>query len=366
IIRYKDVKQKITQHGGTVVDAMPLKHVNSTKIPTTCTQTYNRSRQFADVLLPPEKPTEKWKAFYQNTLLKSGLEQAAITLHNGKTVNGFILKQLHEKNPIRPKEGQAFIHLNSPTESIGMAKAGILRELFEFRGDVLCVDYPGTRESGGFPSEGSYYLAAETVVEKATKEYGYAWKDLWFMGFCLGGSIAIHLWKKYHDKGVNMIAENTPDSMKNILTSLMFPVNWLAPIGLNAIHSRDPLIRENIEQDGIDNIRKLESLKGKEKKGTCIFINTSNDTIVHPLSQQRLATAADQVSEQTFSLMFDHPNEKINGHGYDAFGKDPIIRNQVCSFVAAKDYRDVLNDAPGYWDIINEKGSKLLSTLRGQ
>ena len=136
--------------------------------------------------------------------------------------------------------------------------------------------------------------------------------------------------------------------MEHTLQSQVFPACYLAPHGLEEIKSRDPFIKERVQQDGMDSVLKLKSLKGKDKQGVSIILNTDTDTTVDKKSHERLATAADQVSERTFSLMFNHPNKRKNGHSHDVLGEE-AIQKKVFTFITAKDYPEILDDNPWYW-----------------
>lgn|GEM_PF-3270726 len=343
-LRYVDIKAKIEEHGGKIVDCLPVsmeKHL--TRSPTTA-PLYHEDRstpkEYVDIILP-NKPGEKWDKFCQKTLLGMGLENVQVKLRNGQVVDAFIVKHWHERRPTRPKPGQCFVRSNSPTESYAMAKRDIMRRIFGTKGDALCYDYRGTWKSGGKPSEGGYYLDAETIVEEAANNLGYDWHDIWAEGFCLGGAVAVHLKKKYHDKGINLFIQNSFDKMYHTLKSQVFPVNWLAHLGLHEVRSRSLDVIAQTEQDSFDSVGKLESLKGKAKEGVSIIYNTTNDTTVDAHSHTRLSTLCDLVSRRTFSINYEPADKSIDGHRLDLLG-EPHMWDRAVTFITAKDYPEIL------------------------
>lgn len=350
IIRYQDVKAKIEKHGGKIVNAVPISiddvRREGSETLTRCRENHNRPQQYVDMILP-DTPGKKWNDFYAKNLLSLGLEKADLELKPGKRVEGFILKYWDDKKPLRPKQGQCFVHCNSPTESYPMAKRDIMRRVLGTKNDVLCFDYRGTWKSEGVPSEGGYYLDAETMVEQAANEFGYNWKDIWADGFCLGGGVAMHLKRKYHDKGINVFVQNTFNKMLDTLHCQIFPANWLAQIGLDEVRSRDPYICAKTDQDSFDSIEKLQKLQNKEKQGVSIVYNTDTDTTVHKRSHSHLASSLDRVSKKTFSVLF-HLKNKGNGHRFDVFS-DRNMWNKAVTFITAKDYPEILDRTPTRW-----------------
>ena len=351
IIRYQDVKAKIEEHGGKIVDAVPIsindvRHEGKETL-TLCRENHNRPQHHVDMILP-DKPGEKWDNFYEKNLLNLGLEKADIELKNGERVDGFILNYWDDKKPLRPKQGQCFVRCNAPTESYPMAKRDIMRRVLGIKNDVLCFDYRGTWKSEGVPSEGGYYLDAETMVEQAANEFGYDWKDIWADGFCLGGGVAMHLKRKYHDKGINVFVQNTFDTMLHTLQCQVFPSNLLAKFGINEIRSRDPYICAKTEQDSFNSVGKLKKLRNKEKQGVSIVYNTDTDTTIDKRSYPHLAAGLDRVSKKTFSVFFNHPNKKKNGHSDDIFSYKNMWKTAV-TLITAKDYPEILERTPTRW-----------------
>ena len=205
ITRYKDVKKKIEENGGKIIDAMPLADVDmraGRNAPTLCREVHSMPEMHADVLIPADAGSEKWNTFHQEVLLSLGLEKSCITLKNGKTVEGFILKRWYSKNPKRPKEGQCYIRCNAPTESYAMAKRDIMRHILALRGDMLCFDYRGTWESEGVPTEGGYNSTAKQWLKKPSKNTDMHGKTFGSKAFVWEGQLPPTLRKNTTHKGL--------------------------------------------------------------------------------------------------------------------------------------------------------------------
>lgn len=347
LLRYRDIKTKIEENGGKIVDCFPvtIDQVKREGKERTyyCHENRIHPNEFIDVILS-DCEGEKWGTFYE-TIGCLGLEKIEIKQTDGKMLKGFVMKRWDKQKPTRPKANQCFVRCNPPTESYPMGKRDILRFIFSTRGDVLAFDYRGTGKSEGIPTEGGYFLDAETMVEKAVIDFGYDWKNIWGSGFCLGGGVVLHLKNKYHDKGINVFIQNTFDSMLNTFKKQIFPANYLAPYGLNEVRSREPKICSRVEQFSFDNIRKMNQLRGKEKKGFSIVCHTDTDTFIDSRSHPRLSSALDYVSKKTFSLMYSPEDRDKNGHSLDVLS-DPFIWKNAVTYITAKDYPEILEDSP--------------------
>lgn len=341
ILRYRDVKDKIERKGG-IFTTLPISITSSNsekKILTTVCSENPASKESADLIIPDQnRNIHDWADFCKNILDPCYLEKTLITLKDGRKAEGYILKHWDTKKEeiIRPKENQCFIRCNAPTESYPMAKRDIMRHVLGMRSDVFCFDYPGTANSEGNLSEGTYYLAAETMVEKAVDEYGYSFKDIWATGFCLGGAVAAHLKYKYHDKGINLATQNTFNRIYNTLRQQIWPASFIAPIGINELKSKNPEVIRQVEQDCFDTIQKFERIQNVQN-GVSIILNTDTDTTVDPKSHEQINEAIARVSKKHFGIWFTHPDKKKNGHSFDVLGERKVW-DVFVKYVALKDH----------------------------
>lgn len=349
LIRYKDVKEKIEAAGGKIVSCLPVRESETKE--GIC---YGKEERVAPTyyldLILPQKEGElgaKWEQFATNTLSKFRLEEIFLEKGGGALVKGFVLKRWSTSRPVRPKEGQCFIRCNSPTESYPSGKKDIIRHALGLRGDLFCFDYPGTWESSGTPYEGTYYLAAEAVVDKAISDYGYQIPDLWAMGFCLGGAVAIHLKKKYHEQGINFSVQNTFNSMKKTLAEQIGPAGLLSPYAIDQVKTPTLRTASLALQDGFDSEKKLSALSKRGRYGYGIVVSTEGDDVVGRDSHITLARAAEKCSA-TFSTFLHTPKEGGDGHGADPLG-DRRIWDGVTALIASKDSRYGLRGEYPIW-----------------
>lgn len=340
LIRASDVMATIANNGGKFVESLPISPYENY---------FEENRyspdHYVDVIIP-KKNDEQWQSFCKETLGNLGLERTVIRLRSGEIVEAYITNHWDDASPVKPKKGQCFVRCNSPTESYPMAKRDIMRRTFLGQ-DVLCFDYRGTWKSEGVPSEGGYYLDAETMVEKAVHDYGYAWSDIWAEGFCLGGAVATHLKRKYHDEGINLFVQNTFGKMRKTLDAQVFPASHIAPLGMKGLQSQDPSVEELVEEDGFDSVGKLESLE--EKKGTTLVVNTDTDRIVHEDSHETYAEAAEKASAVAYRILYCPLDREKDGHRLDVFS-DRETWQQAVAYIAEKDagiVRRLWNLIPG-------------------
>jgi pimeloyl-ACP methyl ester carboxylesterase len=182
--------------------------------------------------------------------------------------------------------------------------------------DVTIWDPRGTAESTGTPSEGGYYLDAETAFQ-TLRDQNIPYDRIYVAGFCEGASVAAHLKKKFHDRGVHFIASNPYTSIKDVIEGYGWFGKLVASFGLSAI--QDPQIEVN--QDYFDNLNKLRNLPRSE--GKCVFIHTDTDKMMPEGTVQKLRDAfgnAGPVRE----ILRQHPNPKENGHLQPPY-EDPIV-----------------------------------------
>lgn len=343
-ITYQNVVATIERNGGKIVKSFPIDSIVQGEA-TQCKEARKAPSEYVDIIIPQESGPV-WNSFYQNTLQHLKLEKATITMENGTVAEGFILNHWNEKNPKRPKEGQCVIRCNSPTESYPIGKRDAMR--FVFLGlDVLLFDYRGTWKSKGIASEGGYYIDAEAIFEKATNTFGYQPKDIWLSGFCEGGAVATYLKKKYHKLGVNLFVQNAFDTMENVLRQQVFPASHIAHLGIDGIKSDDPKITSRVEQDGFNNIYKLESLDTKE--GIGIVVHGGPDRVIHPDSHKRFVAAAEKVTTKTCAITFEHPDPTECRHRFDVLS-DRKTWNKVVSCIAEKEPQVQKNT--GFWGLV--------------
>lgn len=348
ILRHKDVKKKIERKGGKFT-CLPIsieKVVKEGRTTTThCSQSIWNPQEYVDVIIPSEnRDIHEWENFCKDVLTPSYLERAEIKLTNGRVVAAYILKHWDANKPIIRPEPGLFIRCNAPTESYAMAKRDILRHILGLGADVLCFDYPGTWKSEGTPSEGSYYLAAETMVEKAVNEYGYASKDIWATGFCLGGAVTGHLKRKY--PWINLCIQNAFNRLYDTVRLQIWPANILSPFALPEIKSKNPKIIDLVDQDCFDTVGKFKKPTSSThaKEGISVIINTDTDTTVPRVSHQQLVDAISHVSKKTFPIPFEHPNKNRNGHSYDVLGERDVW-DKFAEAVIYKDHPEVLESS---------------------
>lgn len=182
--------------------------------------------------------------------------------------------------------------------------------------NVTIWDPRGTAESTGIPSEGGYYLDAEAAFQTLINE-NIPPDRIYVAGFCEGASVAAHLKRKFHDRGVHFIASNPYTSIKDVIEGYGWFGKLAASFGLKAI--QDPQIAA--PQDYFDNVEKLRNLPRSE--GKCVFLHTDTDKMMPLGTVQKLCEAFGNAGP-IHEILRAHPNPKENGHLQPPY-EDPVV-----------------------------------------
>lgn len=298
LLTYDNVLDRIVQKGG--------KWVKITAEPTSDPSHYksaSNSSLFLHIIFA-ETETPEWKTFFKDVLSKMQWEQATVEFSD-KTRDVFITRRLYEKEAGESRA--CFLRCHPPGQTYAMENKYVGIHLGAKK-DLCLFDYRGTHKSTGTPSEGGYYLDAETIFQELLRTYAYKPEEIWVTGFCLGGAVAAYIKTKYHDLGVCYVGENTFASLIDVVKHQPWPISYMGTISFDAIKSTRAAITSRIEQDGFDTVRKFDEVKSK-KKGICIFVNTFGDRIL-PADSGKLLFAAASKNNTVFDLSHYNPKAR--------------------------------------------------------
>jgi hypothetical protein len=228
---------------------------------------------------------------------------------------------LPESPPAGPRPH--IMHSHSPGRSMCMDRRFIWTHAAAGY-DVTIWDPPGTVESTGRASEGAYYQAADDVFQQLIQS-GIPHNRIYVSGFCEGAAMAAYLKRKYHERGVHLIASNPYTSMKDVLERHGFLGSLGVRFGLKAL--QDPTI--DIPQDNFDNLAKLRHLPRSE--GACIFLHTNTDELMPYGTVHKLARAFSEAGP-VHEILRAHPNPKENGHLQPPY-EDPDVWRRYVQYV---------------------------------
>lgn len=302
------LRAKVEEHGGR----RSLMHVKISlgKVvecpPHEATECWDVLRQ------DPDSPAKRlWTEYGRTTLSRMGWKK--------ETVDGQELFLLDQKNPqdlTAPAQKPCFLRCHTPDITYPFERKTYVGPHLAL-GDVCLFDPRGTVLSEGEPSEGGYYLDAETIYQRLTREHRYLPQQIFATGFCSGAALAVFLATFHHDQGVNFVTESTTPSLRSLIQHESFIPRKVGLSGLPAVISRDPAITSLVPQDYFNTLEKLENLS-RRGAGKMIVVQTENDTFLPPQSGQKIYNAAKKVGQ---AFLLTHRN----GRHSDQPLTDPVV-----------------------------------------
>jgi fermentation-respiration switch protein FrsA (DUF1100 family) len=314
LLTYENVKQRIEQAGGKWLeiaiepDMGPIfKEADAA----------HQNPHYLHLIIADQE-TPDWAAFCKNTLYKLGWEKAEVEFSNGVKKRALITNYSREKFPERKRA--CFLRCHSPGRSYGMDQKYVGYHL-SLKRDLCLFNHRGTHRSRGKPSEGGYYLDADSLFQELQNTHSYKPEQIWVAGFCLGAAVAAYLKAKYHEQGIHYVGENTFTSLESAIRHQIWPVRVMGIIGIDEIRSSDPAITSLVEQDSFNTLHKFNKLK-KQSGSFAIIIETFGDDILPRNSSLDLFSAIKQNS-QAFHLIHQSHCDS-NPHSDEVFTSEKI------------------------------------------
>ncbi len=322
LLTYDNVHKRILQKGGKWVEIVVERRADSKFKVADASIT---SPLYLTCIYSEHK-TPEWRDFIEKSLSKFGWERATVEFPDGK--KEVLVTRLSEEKPPDRKRG-CFLRCHSPGRSYGMDQKYIGKHL-SIKKDLCLFNYRGTHISTGTPSEGGYYLDADTMYQELVHTHSYKPEEIWATGFCLGGAVAAHLKQKYHHLGINYVGENTFTSLLSVILHQTWPASYMGKIALDAILSTDSKITSRVGQDAFNTLEKFQKLK-PENKSISVIINTDADVILPKDSGQNLFLAAKK-GGPAYQLTHVGSN-KVNPHADEVF-EEKRIWNEYTKIVS--------------------------------
>jgi fermentation-respiration switch protein FrsA (DUF1100 family) len=276
-----------------------------------------------------ENESHEWEIFFHHVLSQVGWEKATLEF-KGKSRKILVTSHLKEKHPRSNRA--CFLRCHSPGRCYGMDKKYISKHL-GIKKDLCLFDYRGTHHSTGTPSEGGYYLDAETVFHELLHRHSYSPHQIWVTGFCLGGAVGAFLKTKYHDLGIHYVGENSFTSLLSVINNQIQPFAYMGKIAIHAIKSLDPAITSRVEQDEFNTLEKFRKVTAEKKNAICVFINTDADKILPENSGGRLYLSA---SKTNSAFQIIHVSTQQNNPHVDQVFDDEKVWSKYLEIISAK------------------------------
>lgn len=320
LLTYDNFKRIVESHGGTIQDV----HVGFERDQGTyCTHSNSEEKLHLRVLIPPSSPTSDWKEF-ESSLDKMNWPRKVMGSPNGK-------QEVYILSDTPAESSSCILNVHTARRSYAMDRKYISQHLGS--GFSVCgYDPRGTHESTGTATEGGHYLDAKTVLEALHHTHGFPIDKIWATGSCGGGPIVAFLKKEFHERGINIVLQNTYTSLEATIRNQPFPASWIGWYGMNWLKSEDPEITSLVEQDSFNSLQKLQSLapyKG-EHGGTSIVLYSTRDTTLAPEEGSRLSAAAEKIGK-TYTMVRDTPQGE-DGHIHNPL-EEPAIWNKYVQII---------------------------------
>jgi hypothetical protein len=305
ILRAENIKRKIKEKGGI------WKEVKAELISDDEYSLNPKGDPIHVIYRPFDDTSEEWKVFFSHILKEMGWKKITLIDENKQKKSAYITSYNYFSSQ---QEKICFLRCHSPGRSFPMETIYIGSHL-GIGCDICLFDYRGTYNSTGRPTEGGYYLDADSVFNELIQSYNYDPKNIWVTGFSLGSSVAAFIKKKYHHLGVNYIAENAFSSLEKLISSQNWFIAILGKAGLGSIESKKKEITSIVEQDHFNTLGKCQYIEklDVDVKSTVIVIHTDQDSIVPKDSSILLYKSAKRFG---FAYHLIHKKENKNNEGH--------------------------------------------------
>ncbi|MBD2179013.1 alpha/beta fold hydrolase [Pseudanabaena sp. FACHB-1998] len=239
----------------------------------------------------------KFNAKYEDVLIP--VSKADGTSEN---IHGWWLPNAKQEEAGNLGDRRVILYLHGKGKNIS-ANAKHANRLMRMGFSVLVIDYRGYgRSEGGFPTESSVYVDAQTAWDYLIQK-GFKPNQILIYGHSLGGAIAIDLANKHPD-AMGMIVDASFTSMSEMAS--LDPKYRVFPI--------DALIHQRF-----DSLSKVRSIKVP-----VLYIHGTADELIPPTMGQRLYEAT-----PTRKQIVLIPN---GGHNNNASTNEPLYLNSIRSF----------------------------------
>lgn len=313
LFRFDALKEKIHDNGGKLRSVA----INRLSDHESLYQIADEGTKATVIYRDQDKYSEEWDLFFNQILKELGWDLIALVDENGHRKQAYMT--LGNPNIDRYPR-QVFLRCHSPGRSYPMEILYIGSHL-GIGCDVCVFDYRGTYHSSGTPSEGGYYLDAESIFKELLDHYRYHPKSIWITGFCLGAAVGAYIKAKYAHLPVNFVAENPFTSVKKLIMAQNKVAGILGQYGLPAIEDKNKEVLKRVHQDYFNMEEKFQHIARAPHVAKCkiIIADMEHDKIVPKDSANRLFELAG-----TFSDAYHIVHNKGAGSSTEAHMERPL------------------------------------------
>ena len=256
------------------------------------------------IIIPPDTETQEWVTF-RDTLKKVFKSKR---MGNGREVlvtsnNADLIPDIGEKKTqciLLARRGRSFV-MNKFEIGYFLGK-GI---------DVCVYDTRGVLNSTGYPTEGGIYNDIDVVGDFLMQSY--APSTVCIYGSCGDSFSAMHLFKRYQQRGINMILENSPPSLERVISrTVHFAPTWTFNFACRYAKAPSSSQCSGNHEDGFDSLKKISSLSDAPKGsyGYVLLAATVGDPAVTESDVNEMVDLLRQKGN-TVHLLQSHPKDSL-------------------------------------------------------
>lgn len=227
------------------------------------------------VIQGPNRPSWNWSEYY--SVLKKVFQNEEVL--DGKTV--LVTSEGAQDIPFGEEDKKTeCVLIANLAKTFALHKS----EAAYFLGkglDVCVYDVRGSLDSLGYPTEAGVYHDIDAVGDFLFKTKGYEPAKTLIYGSCGESFTATHLFKKYHDQGINLFLQNAPKSMDSVLNKINFIARWIFKLVRWCIQAPFSSQCNKSLEDFFNSEAKIKSL-AKRDSGYVIMAKTEGDTTAPP------------------------------------------------------------------------------------
>lgn len=268
------------------------------------------------VIQGPSRPSDEWQSYFQVLSKIFG----RVEMREGKEV---IITSDHA--PLIP-----FGENNRKTECVLFAKlartfAMDKYEIAYFLGkglDVCVYDIRGAMDSIGYPSEAGVYHDIESVGSYLFDQKGYEPAKTLIYGSCGESFTAAHLFKKYHDQGINLFFQNAPKSLGSVISKINFIARWIFKLVSWVIQAPITSMCDKELEDFFNSEAKIKSLARRDN-GYVVIAKTQGDTTASEKEIDEMAALFEEKGSEV-ALLASRPEDGMPNGETDPHLSHPI------------------------------------------
>jgi len=260
----------------------------------------NMEDQEVLAITPPSNLTKEWELF------KEKLLHLRFTEKNGMIITSSYADKIdHVSSP----KCFFYTHTTSTSFISDWKRAGFY---LGAKQDICFYDNGNIwKNSGRIVSESSFYLEADSVLQKLIPHYEL--DQIWVGGSCGGAPLAAYIKAKYHQEGINFFSEQAFVSLEEFKKPMSSTIDYYLKRSLE-----DPgQVKEDYPQECQFDLKKLWQDLQLMDRGKIVVIEVENDEHLSQDNYKQYIECAQKINHHVFHVKFT--SQKTWRHSDDFF-----------------------------------------------